>query len=199
MQVEIQGNADFRKALRRFAPDLEKALKLEMRKALSPVVKQAKGFVPSSSPLSGWAGRSFNEGTFPTFNSATIKSKIGYTTSVSKVNSRGFSSMATIFNNSRAGAIYESAGRNGNQGQPWVGPNGPSGHKYSHSRNPKAGEQFIGAMPPLTGSLKGRGRLIFKAWAQNKGVAEGAVRKAISKAEIELAARSKAGKLRRVA
>jgi len=199
MQVEIQGNADFRKALRRFAPDLEKTLKSEMRKALAPVAKKARGFVPSSSPLSGWANRSFNEGNFPTFNSATIKSKIGYTTSVSKVNSKGFSSMASLYNNSRAGAIYESAGRNGAQGQPWVGPNGPAGHKFSHSRNPKAGEQFIGAMPELTGSLKGRGRLIFKAWAQNKGLAEGAVRKAISKAEIELAARSKAGKLRRVA
>lgn len=199
MQVEIQGNADFRKALRRFAPDLEKTLKSEMRKALAPVAKKARGFVPSSSPLSGWADRSFNEGSFPTFNSATIKSKIGYTTSVSKVNSRGFSSMASLYNNSRAGAIYESAGRNGSQGQPWVGPNGPAGHKYSHSRNPKAGEQFIGAMPELTGNLKGRGRLIFKAWAQNKGLAEGAVRKAISKAEIELAARSNAGKLRRVA
>jgi len=199
MQVEIQGNADFRKALRRFAPDLEKTLKSEMRKALAPVAKKARGFVPSSSPLSGWANRSFNEGNFPTFNSATIKSKIGYTTSVSKVNSKGFSSMASLYNNSRAGAIYESAGRNGAQGQPWVGPNGPAGHKFSHSRNPKAGEQFIGAMPELTGSLKGRGRLIFKAWAQNKGLAEGAVRKAISKTEIELAARSKAGKLRRVA
>jgi hypothetical protein len=200
MQVEIQGNADFRKALRRFAPDLEKTLRTEMRKALSPVAKKAKGFVPSDGEvLSGWRNRSFNEGSFPTFGSATVKAGIGFTTSVGKVNKRGFSSMATLFNNSRAGAIYESAGRNGSDGQPWVGPNGPAGHKFSHSRNKEAGKQFIAAMPELTGSLKGRGRLIFKAWAQNKGLAEGAVRKAISKAEIDLAARSKAGKLRRVA
>ncbi len=199
MKIEIQGNAQFRKALRRFAPDLDKALKKEMGKALRPIVKQARGFVPSDSPLSGWAGRSFNEGRFPTYNSSTIKSKIGYTLSPSKPNKNGFTSMATVFNNSRAGAIYESAGRNGSQGQPWVGPQGPAGHKYSHSRNPKAGEQFIAAMPELTGSLKGRGRLIFRAWAENRGLAEGAIRKAISVAETSLVARSNTTGLRRVA
>lgn len=199
MRIELQGNADLRKALRRFAPDLEKALKAEMRRGLSPVVKQARGFVPSTSPLSGWAPRAFNEGSFPTYNASVIKSKIGFTTSVSKPNSNGFSSMASVFNNSRAGAIYEGAGRRNPQGQPWVGPKGPAGKKYSHSRNPKAGEQFINAMPPLSGSLKGRGRLIFRAWAANKGVAEGIVNKAISSAEMELYRRSNTGALRRAA
>jgi hypothetical protein len=199
MQIELKGNADLRKALRRFAPDLEKSLKMEMKRGLAPVAKAARGFVPSQSPLSGWADRSFNEGRFPTYSAATIKSKIGYNTAVTKKNSRGFSSMASIFNNSRAGAIYESAGRNGAQGQPWVGPNGPAGKKYSHSRNPKAGEQFIAAMPELTGSLKGRGRLIFRAWTQNKGVAEGIVNKAITTAEQELYKRSKSGALRSAA
>ena len=199
MQIELQGNADLRKALRRFAPDLEKALKTEMKRGLAPVAKTARGFVPSQSPLSGWASRSFNEGSFPTFNASTIKSKIGFTTAASKKNKNGFSSMASIFNNSRAGAIYESAGRNGLQGQPWVGPKGPAGHKYSHSHNPKAGEQFIASMPPLTGSLKGRGRLIFRAWAENKGVAEGIVNKAVSTAEQELYKRSKSKSLRSAA
>jgi hypothetical protein len=53
MQITIESNADFRKALRRFAPDLEKSLKKEIGLALRPVVKQARGFVPGSSPLSG--------------------------------------------------------------------------------------------------------------------------------------------------
>lgn len=199
MQVELRGNADLRKALRRFAPDLEKSLKIEMKRGLAPVAKAARGFVPSQSPLSGWAGRSFNEGFFPTYNASTIKSKIGFSTAVTKKNARGFSSMASVFNNSRAGAIYESAGRNGAQGQPWVGPNGPAGKKYSHSRNPKAGEQFIAAMPELSGSLRGRGRLIFKAWNLDKGRAEGIVNKAISTAEQELYKRSKSGSLRSAA
>ena len=79
MQIELQGNADLRKALRRFAPDLEKALRLEIKRGLSPVVKTAKGFVPSNAPLSNWNGRSFSEGLFPPFNASTIKSKIGVT------------------------------------------------------------------------------------------------------------------------
>jgi hypothetical protein len=199
MQIELRGNADLRKALRRFAPDLEKSLKVEMKRGLAPVAKAARGFVPSQSPLSGWAARSFNEGFFPTYNASVIKSKIGFTTAVSKKNANGFSSMARVFNNSRAGAIYESAGRNGNQGQPWVGPNGPAGNRYSHSRNPRAGEQFIGAMPPLSGSLKGRGRLIFKAWTADKGRAEGIVNKAISTAEQELVKRSRSRTLGKAA
>lgn len=199
MQIELRGNADLRKALRRFAPDLEKSLKMEMKRGLAPVAKAARGFVPSQSPLSGWAGRSFSEGTFPIYNASTIKAKIGYTTATSKPNAKGFSTMARVFNDSRAGAIYESAGRNGPQGQPWVGPKGPAGKKYSHSRNPRAGEQFIAALPPLSGSLKGRGRLIFKAWALDKGRAEGIVNKAISTAEQELLKRSRANSLRSAA
>jgi len=199
MRVEVSGNADFRKALRRFAPDLEKNLKTELKHALSPVAKKARGFVPSQAPLSNWAGRSFSEATFPAFNASTIRSKIGYTTAVSKPNKNGFTSMASVFNNSRAGAIYESAGRNGDQGQPWVGPKGSGGNRYSHSNNPKAGEQFIKALGPLSGSLKGRGRLIYRAWGESRGVAEGAAMKAISKAEHQLYVRSKAGQLRRAA
>jgi hypothetical protein len=182
VKIEIRGNADLRKAMRRFTPDLEKALKKEISAALRPVVAQAKGFVPTVSPMRGWAGRSFNQGKFPTYNAATIKAGITYSTTPGKINSDGFSSMARIENKSRVGAIYESAGRNGPQGQKWVGPKGPAGNKYSHSNNPRAGEQFIANLPPLDSSLKGRGRLIYRAWAANRGKAEGAVNKAIDTA-----------------
>jgi hypothetical protein len=183
VKIEIRGNADLRKAMRRFTPDLEKALKKEIGKALRPVVREAKGFVPSVSPMSGWAGRSFSEGKFPTYNAATIIAGITYKSTPSKVNSNGFSSMASIENRSRVGAIYESAGRNGDQGQPWVGPKaGSNSNKVSKSNNPKAGEQFIKNLGPLTSSLKGRGRLIYRAWAENRGLAEGATMKAIDTA-----------------
>jgi hypothetical protein len=169
--------------MRRFTPDLEKALKKEIGNALRPVVRDAKGFVPSVSPMSGWAGRSFSEGKFPTYNAATIIAGITYKSTPSKVNSNGFSSMASIENRSRVGAIYESAGRNGDQGQPWVGPKaGSNSNKVSKSNNPKAGEQFIKNLGPLTSSLKGRGRLIYRAWAENRGLAEGATMKAIDTA-----------------
>ena len=193
MRVEIRGNADLRKAMRRFTPDLEKALRKEIGNALRPVVRDAKGFVPAISPMSGWAGRSFNEGKFPTFNAGVMKAGIKYSATPSKINAEGFSSMASVQNNSRVGAIYEGAGRANPNGQPWVGPKGPAGNKYSHSRNPKAGEQFIANLPPLVGSLKGRGRLIYRAWANNKGKAEGAVNKAIDTAITQFRARAREG------
>jgi len=193
MRIEIRGNADLRKAVRRFTPDLEKTLRKEIGNALRPVVREAKGFVPAVSPMSGWAGRSFSEGTFPTYNSSTIIAGIRYSAVPSKINSEGFSSMASVQNNSRVGSIYEGAGRTNPQGQPWVGPKGPAGKKFSHSRNPKAGQQFIVNLPPLTSSLKGRGRLIYRAWANNRGKAEGAVNKAIDTALIQFRARVKEG------
>jgi len=183
MRIEIRGNADLRKAMRRFTPDLEKALKKEISAILRPVVVQAKGFVPATSPMRGWAARSFSEGRFPTYSASTIKAGITFSTTPSKINSNGFSSMARIENRSRVGAIYESAGRNGDQGQPWVGPKaGSNSNKVSKSSNPKAGAQFIKNLPPLVSSLKGRGRLIYRAWAKDQGKAEGATMKAIDKA-----------------
>lgn len=183
MRIEIRGNADLRKAMRRFTPDLEKALKKELTQILKPIVREAKGFVPAQSPMSGWAGRSFNQGSFPTFNASTIKAGITYSTTPSKINSNGFSSMARIENKSRVGAIYESAGRNGLNGQPWVGPKaGSSSNRFSKSNNPTAGKTFIENLPSLISSLKGRGRLIYRAWAENQGRAEGAAMKAIDTA-----------------
>jgi len=198
--VEIRGNTDLRKALRRFAPDLEKTLKIEMREGLKPVVKQARGFVPGVSPLSGWANRSFNEGNFPTYSPYSIVKGIGYSTNVTKPNKNGFTSMASIFNKSAVGAIYETAGRKNPNGQKWVGSKaGGTGKGVSRSYNPKAGEQFIDALPPLVSSLKGRGRLIYRAWAANRGLAEGIVNKAVDKAITQFYARNKETKFSRAA
>jgi hypothetical protein len=179
--IEIRGNVDLRKALRAFAPDLEKQLRKDLAAAMKPVVAKARGFVPANSEIMrGWQPRSFSEAKFPFFNASTIKSGIVYSASPSKVNPYGFSSMATITNKSAAGAIYETAGRNGPQ--PWVGPKaGGASNKVSRSVNREAGEQFIKNLPDLTSSLKGRGRLIFKAWAQDQGKAEGAALTAIDK------------------
>lgn len=189
MRIEIRGNADLRKAMRRFTPDLEKALKKELGKILSPVVREAKGFVPAVSPMRGWAGRSFSEGKFPTYNAGTIKAGITYSSTPSKINENGFSSMARIQNKSPVGAIYEGAGRAGLDGQPWVGPKaGYASNKYSKSNNPQAGKQFIANLPPLVSSLKGRGRLIYRAWANTQGKVEGAAMKAIDTATTQFRA-----------
>lgn len=198
--VELRGNADLRKALRRFAPDLEKQLKKELTVALKPVVKKARSFVPSDSPMSGWGARSFSEARFPFYNQNTIVRGIGYTTATSRRNAQGFTSMASIFNKSSAGAIFEIAGRTNEDGQPWVGRKASGTAKnVSRSTNRTAGKTFISNLPPLVSSLKGRGRLIYRAWAENKGVAYGAAMKAIDKATREFQARSKVTKFSRVA
>jgi len=190
--VELRGNIDLRKALRDFAPDLEKELKMELHKALRPVVRQAKSFVPAVSPMRGWAGRSYSEGRFPTYNAATVTAGITYSVSASKPNKNGFTSMARIINKSAIGAIYETSGRKNPNGQQWVGPTAGGYSKgVSRSNNPNAGKQFINNLPPLVSSLKGRGRLIYRAWAENKGLAEGVAMRAIDSARQQFYARSK--------
>ena len=196
--VELRGNSDLRKALRRFAPDLDKELKDELRRALSPVVRKARGYVEANT-MTNWNEKSSSTGMFPKYNAFVISKGIGFSTGVTKINKNGFSSMAKIYNRTAAGAIYEQAGVKNPQGQPWVGPNGPAGKKYSHSNNPKAGEQFINNLPPIVSSLKGRGRLIYRAWAESKGVAEGAAMKAIDKATSMFMTRSQGTRLKKVA
>jgi hypothetical protein len=196
--IEIRGNVDLRKAIRSFAPDLEKQLRKDLADAMKPVVAKARGFAPAEAPMSNWAPRSFSEAKFPFYSVNTVRSGITYATSPGRVNDYGFSSMAKILNKSAAGAIYETAGRNGPQ--PWVGPKaGGASNKVSRSVNPGAGATFIENLPELTSSLKGRGRLIFKAWAQNQGKAEGAALKAIDKTTTAFNARVAAGPLSKAA
>ena len=144
-----------------------------------PVVKKARGFVPSQSPMSGWEARSFSEARFPVFNYNTIVKNIVLETSPSKRDRRGFTSMARIINKSAAGSIYETARRP----QVWVGAKASGTSKgVSRSVNPNAGAKFIENLGEVTPSLKGQGRFIFRAWAESRGVAEGAANKAIDTA-----------------
>ena len=201
--IEIRGNTDLRKALRRFAPDLDKELRKELGRALKPIVKQAKGFVPATADImSGWQPRSFSEARFPFYDAKTITNGITYSTGVSKPNKNGFTSNARIMNKSAAGAIYETAGRLGAP-QPWVGAKaGGSSHKVSRSTWSGAGKQFIQNLEgsnPLVSSLAGRGRLIFRAWAANKGAAVGISMRAISKATDTFYQRANAGTLDKAA
>ena len=189
--VEIRGNTDLRNAMRRFAPDLEKNLRKEIASGLKPVVATARGFVPANSPMSGWASRSFNQGFFPTYTSSTVIRGITYSTTVTKKSKQGFTANAAIFNKSAAGAIYETAGRKNPEGQPWVGPNGSASHDFSHSNWEGAGKTFINKLPPLVSSLQGQGRLIYRAWAQDKGRAHNIVMRALDKTFAQFDARAK--------
>jgi hypothetical protein len=157
---------------------------------MKPVVSRARGFVESQ-PMRNWSDGKSTGAAFPQYNSAAIRAGIGFSTGVTKINKNGFSGMAKIYNKTAAGAIYEQAGVKNPQGQPWVGPKGPKGNRYSHSSNPKAGQQFIDNLPDLVTSKKGTGRLIYRAWAESLGRAEAAAMKAIDKASSTFNERAK--------
>jgi hypothetical protein len=198
MPTEIKGVIELRKALRAYSPDLEKEMRREIYGVVSPVVKAAKGYVPSEivGLRTGWIkgsrGRkitkytsAFRVGVFPFFNPTEVKAGIKFSDKITKSNRAGFVSIFQIKNSSRAGAIYETAGRVNPDGQPWAGKGGNGNHKQSNSVNPHAGQHFTYAID-RSGKLKGedkrRGRLIFRAWNEDQGRANAAVFKAIDAA-----------------
>ena len=220
MPASVKGGVELRKALRQFTPDLAKETQKELGAILKPITAKARGFIPSTAPLSGWADSNQN-GAWGNrvWSSSAAKRGIGYKTTPSKVNRSGFRSLARIVNASAAGAIYETAGRKNPQGRPQAplvqvvaprhtnfGKTIRSGSKgQSMSNNPYAGQQFIDAMNQ-TGQIvnayvrkegaagrasnKMKGRAIFRAWAEDQGKTQAAVIKAIEKSKVEFEKRT---------
>jgi hypothetical protein len=168
MPTEIKGAIELRKALRKFTPDLAKETQKEIAGALKPIAKDAKGYLPDAgSVLSGWLPRQMSEATFPTYNARIAKAGVGYKTSPSKPNRRGFRSLARVFNKSAAGAIYETMGR-----------------KTPTSRLVQNQNSKYGSV--MKGSGKMEGRAIYRAYDENQGKAKDAVLKAIKMAADKL-------------
>lgn len=212
MPVELQNAVALSKALKQYTPDLAKETQKEIAGHLRKVVNQARGFLPAQSPLSGW-GNQTGIWEYRAFNAGIIKRGIGYSTTPTKPNKRGFRSLATIFNKSAAGAIYETAGRKNPQGMPPAQRvkkyrNGQFIQEWqldktvNKSANPNAGKQFINSLPPLVDSQqsnsagrrtrKTKGRLMFRAWAQDQGRTTAAVVKAIQNANMTVVKKSDA-------
>jgi hypothetical protein len=177
MPAEVRGAQALRKALRKFEPDLQKEVQATMISFLKPIVQKARGYIPATPPLS----RLDRGNSVFKYNAKAMRGGIGYRTTPSKANRRGFSYAASLINKTATGAIYETAGRKGLSGQPWVGPKVDKlNHKVSHSNNPNAGRQFITALGPLKGrKAKLIGRYMFKAWDEDQGRATHAIMKAI--------------------
>ena len=210
MPAVVQGLVETKRALREFAPDLKRALDREARSFLGVMVRDAKGFVPANSPLSGWQihskGRAisaqtsaFSTRAFPLFQTAEIKAGLGYKVGGMKTTRSGFRAEYALLNKSAAGAIYETAGRVNPQGLPWVGPSAsPTNHKVSHSRNPKAGKLFIDAIDRGDGyrQIHGRhdGRLAFRAVEKDNGKAIRGITDAVIESEKKLQTRLDARK-----
>jgi hypothetical protein len=212
MPVELDNAVALSKALKQYAPELAKETQKEIAGHLRKVVNQARGFVPSDSPLSGW-GNATGIWEYRAFNAGLIKRGLGYSTTPTKPNKRGFRSLATIFNKSASGAIYETAGRKNPQGLPPAQRvkkyrNGKfitewqSDKTVNKSANPNAGRQFINALPPLVDSQqsnsagrrtrKTKGRLLFRAWANDQGKTTAAVVKAIQASNEKVVKKSNA-------
>lgn len=207
MPVVISGVDKTLAKLNRFHPFAARTLESKIKEAVTPLVARARGYAPSSAPLSGW-GISRGIWANRTYNAAEVRGGIGFSNIPTKPNRRGFSYTAYIYNKSAAGAIYETAGRknpNGrppapsvqhyaNAGTPLAKPDYKvrnSSKRYSQSANPYAGKQFIESLGtiykvPRVKGQKGRsnrkknGRLIFRAWAEDQGKVLAAVNSAYS-------------------
>jgi hypothetical protein len=173
MPASVKGGVELRKALRKFSPDLAKELPKEIGAALKPIVKTAKGYLPDNgSVLSGWLPRENSQGTFPTYNASVVKRGIGYKTSPSKPNRKGFRSLARVFNKSAAGAIYETMGRK------------TPTSRFVQNQNSKYGQA-------MKGSGKMEGRALYRAYEENQGKAQAAVLAAFKTSADKLNASAK--------
>lgn len=173
MPTRLQGVLALRKAMKKFEPDLAKETTKELASFLKPVTRQARGYIPSNAEImSGWLKRPNAQGRWANryYDAAQVKSGISYKTSPSKPNRRGFRALASIFNKSAAGAIYETAGRK-------------SGITGNFS--PRLGGQLKGDKQKMTG------RAIFRAFEEDQGKATAGVIKAIESAAAKFNARTK--------
>ena len=168
MRAELVGASDLRRALRNFSPDLDKEVRDEMISFLKPVVKKARKYMPTNDKMpSGFVEHEVKTATFPMYDAGKARRGIGYKLTATKPNNRGWSSNVSIHNKTRAGAIYETAGR-------------------------KSG--IVGKFTPnlpgeFGGSLKMRGRAMFRAFAEDEGKARAGVIQALEKAAAKFNAR----------
>lgn len=161
MPTELKGANELRKALKKFSPDLDKATRDEMVGFLKPLVKKARGFMPSNADMpSGFVKHDVKTAKFPMYDASEVKRGVGYKLTPTKPNREGWSSTVSIHNKTAAGAIFETAGRK----------SGISG-------------RFT---PRLQGNLVGAGKMsgraMFKAYKEDEGKAKAGVIKALEKA-----------------
>ena len=150
----------------------------------------------NSEVLSGWTkpiSSTVDYRPFPKYDAANVKGGIGFKEGSSRIFANGFQVESYVYNISAAGRIYETAGRLNPEGRAPVmstalrefgsvqGYSGSKGGrkrstKDYNSNNPFAGYQFVSPLEKVTsqpkmkgirsGGRKTKGRLIYKAWAQ---------------------------------
>jgi hypothetical protein len=176
MPVKLQGAIALRKAIKEFEPDLSKEVTKEISSFLKPVTKNARGFLPSNEQApSGWLKRPNAQGRWANRSYDVIEARRGITfkTSPSKPNRRGFRALASIFNKSAAGAIYETAGRK----------SGITGN-FTPSLGKQIDRKLVGKGQKMTGAA------IFRAFEDDRGKAQDGVLKAIEKSASKFNAKT---------
>ena len=188
MSVKLDGVKETLRAIRKIDPELLKEMNKEIKGVMIPIRDKARGYAPTAAPggLYNWdegkyttkitarnsAFRNLNDDgsrrRFPLYQAEVARKGIYYTAAPSKRNRNGWSSRYIVANASASGAIYETAGRKN-----------PGGDPKSRSNNRGAGANFMNRMGPLYGDGASRGRMIFRAWAEDQGKAQAAVVKAI--------------------
>lgn len=186
MPVVVEGIVGLKKALKTYAPDLQKQMDTEIRTAMKDVIKDARRRVPESTRLYNWTdngqtrqSRTGRATAFPAYNQSLIRRGLTYSIGKQRRNRAGFVSLFTLFNKSAIGAIVETAGRAN-----------PSGSSRSQSNNPQAGQMFNTTLSNQVGALKSykggdrktTGRLLYAAYTDNQGRALDAIMAAINKA-----------------
>jgi hypothetical protein len=161
MRTELKSANDVRKALKKFSPDLDKATRDEMVGFLKPLVKKARGFMPSNADMpSGFVKHEVKTAKFPMYDAAEARRGVGYKLTPTKPNRQGWSSTVSVHNKTAGGVIYDWAGRK----------SGISG-------------KFTPRLPgTMVGSGKMQGRGLYKAYEQDQGKAKAGVIKALEKA-----------------
>jgi len=213
MPAEVVGVKDVLAGLSFIDEDMRERIRRAIDPLMREVAADSKREVPNNDRvLSGWVkplSSSVLYRPFPKYDSQTVIQGIGYNPGKNKVMKNGFQVSNYVYNVSRAGSIYETAGRLNPQGRaPFElrtsrGEGGTYTKRSARSRaleeyksnNPFASQQFIAALEPVTsqpkipgmraGGRKTKGRLIYKVWAKDSGKIYEAILKAIDKSTTE--------------
>ena len=192
MPVVIEGIKEVLSGLNNIDEDMRRRIVFITAPMMRRVAAKAQGYVPGNQDvLSGWAKAGPNTGKFPKYDAATARAGIGYNPGENKTFANGWKVASYVYNASRPGAIYEVAGRLNPQGRapfqmlPSKGASGTYTKRSSKSKafeeyksnNPFASQQFVVALPKVTaqpkikdmrgGGRKTKGRLIYRAWAED--------------------------------
>ena len=188
MPVVIEGVVELKKALNKLAPDIKKEMDKNVREALKPIILDARSKIGGNAPggLFNWNDPGYErkprvkgkKEAFPSYNQMVIRRGLTYSVANTRISSGGVTSLFTLLNKSRAGAIIETAGRTGK-------PN-----PRAASNNPDAGRRFTGAMNGI-GALvdysgrgqKSTGRLLYAAYHRNQGKAVNATLRSVEEAK----------------